>query len=137
MHGLGLNATPPLFLHHYCTRSGKKVSWLSLLSQSKNRLLNPFSSSYKHFKETFFKVLVKGHSRRYVFDDDVPKFPLYWMKTPTKYMLWLRSTFTIENVLALGTLEQLPRKISTQRLLGCYSANDKAGVVVDNSFPFI
>jgi len=30
--GLGLTATPALFLHHYCTRPGKKVGWLSLVS---------------------------------------------------------------------------------------------------------
>jgi len=27
---LGLNTTPPLFLHHYCTCPTKKVEWLSL-----------------------------------------------------------------------------------------------------------
>lgn len=53
--GLGLDATPPLFLHHYCTCSGKKVGWLSLVNQFKNRLLDPYTSSYKHFKEHFFQ----------------------------------------------------------------------------------
>ena len=46
---LGLTATLASFLHHYCTRPGKKVDWLSLVSQNKNRLLNPHSSSYKFF----------------------------------------------------------------------------------------
>jgi len=75
--GLGLTTTRALFLHHCCTRPGTKVGLLSLVSQSKNRLLSPFSSSYKHFKETFFKVIVKGKGCQYVFDGNVPKFPLY------------------------------------------------------------
>jgi len=135
--GLGLNATQPLFLHHYCTRRGKKVGWVSMVSQSKNRLLNLFSSLYKCFKETFFKVLVKGESHQYVYDGDVPKFPLYWTRSPTKYMLWPRLTFTTVDFLALGTLQQMPRQTSTGRLLGCYSANDKAGAVASKSFPFL
>jgi len=86
--GLGLTATPALFLHHYCTRPGKKVGWLSLVSQNKNRLLAPYTSSYKQFKETFFKVIIKGEGFRYVYDDGVPKFPLYWTRKLVKFTLW-------------------------------------------------
>jgi len=111
--GLGLTATPALFLHHYCTRPGKKVGWLSLVNQNKNRLLASYTSSYKHFKETFFRVIVKGEGCRYVYDDGMPKFPLYWTRELVKFTLWPRLDYTTEDFLAIGTLDQLPCQIST------------------------
>jgi len=51
---LRLTATLPIFLHHCCTHLGKNVSWLSLISQSWNHLLDLFTSSYKNFKDGFF-----------------------------------------------------------------------------------
>jgi len=107
--GLGLTTTPALFLHHYCTRPGKRVGWLSLVSQSKNRLLNPYSSSYKFFKDTFFKVMINPEGRRSVFDGVVSKFPLYWTRKPTKFTLWPRSDLSTNDFIAIGKLDQLPR----------------------------
>jgi len=71
-----------------------------------------------------------------VFNGDVPKFPLYWMRAPTRYQLSPRSIFSTEDFLGLGILEQLPRRISTRRLLGCYSIDDKAIVVVGMFFHY-
>jgi len=48
--------TIPLFFTHCQSRPGKKVGWLSLISQARNCLFKPFSSSYKHFKDTFIKI---------------------------------------------------------------------------------
>jgi len=132
--GLGLTTTPALFLHYYCTRPGKKVGWLSLVSQNKNRLLDPYTSSYKNFKETFFKIIIREGGYRFVFDGGVPKFPLYWTKKSTRFTIWPRSDFTAEDFLAIGKLEQLPRQIFTRRLIECSSASDPAGAVVGKWF---
>jgi len=55
---VALDLTPivPLFLHHYLTQQDKKIGWLSLVSQPGNHLFNPYSSSYKHFEDTFIKI---------------------------------------------------------------------------------
>jgi len=58
------------------------------VSQSKNRLFDPYMSSYKEFKEGFFKVLFEGEGWLYVFANGSPKFPLYWTREPTWYGVW-------------------------------------------------
>ena len=128
--GLGLTATPVIFLHHYCTRPGKKVGWLSLVSQNKNRLLGPYSSSYKCFKDTYFKVVINPESRQFVFDGAVSKFPLYWTRKPTKFTLWPRFDLLADDFIFIGKLDQLPCQIPTRRLIECLTAIDPAGVAV-------
>jgi len=130
--GLGLMATPTLFLHHYCTRPGKKVGWLSLVSQNKNHLLSPYSSSYKFFKDTYFEVVINREGRRFVFDGAVSKFPLYWTRKLTKFTLWPRSDLSVDDFIGIGKLDQLPHQIPTRRLIECFTAVDPAGAVVDN-----
>ena len=74
---LGLTPTIPLFFTHYQSRPGKKVGLLSLISQGRNCLFKPFSSSYKHFKDTFIKITFGKVGRGYIFNREEPKFPLY------------------------------------------------------------
>lgn len=40
-------------------------------------MLDPYSSSYKHFKDTFFKISFRREGREYIYDRDKPSFPLY------------------------------------------------------------
>jgi len=57
---LEITLTPPLFLHHYVTRPEKKVNWLFLVSEPRNRLLDLYTLPYKHFKDDIFKILLKN-----------------------------------------------------------------------------
>jgi len=53
-----LKSSPHVFLHFYSTRPTKPVRWLSLVSQSGVALFTPFCSSYKYFKNVFFKITI-------------------------------------------------------------------------------
>ena len=66
-----------------------------LLAKSNVCFLKPFTSSYKDFKGSFFKILIEPVGREYFFNGDSPKFPLYWTKDLVKFnsisfhsMLW-------------------------------------------------
>jgi len=56
---LSLSPTPGVFLYFYSSQSGKRSTWLSLISRSKACLLSPFNSLYKNFKGGFFKILIE------------------------------------------------------------------------------
>jgi len=72
-----LRPSPHVFLSYYSTRPSYPVKWVSLVSQSHNVLFTPFSSSYKYFKDSFFKIVITVAGRHYFFDGDTPKFLLY------------------------------------------------------------
>jgi len=59
---LNLKATAQNFLYFYSTRLGKRVCWLSLVSQPKQCVLAP--ASYKHFKEWFLRVGIEKGGRK-------------------------------------------------------------------------
>jgi len=120
--GLAITPTPALFLHHFSTRPTKRVGWLSLISNSWSSLFGLFSSSYKNFKGKFFKVMIKDEGRKYFFNGDKAKFPLYWTCRPTKFTSWPRSVMSPEEVSALNTLNRLPRKLPTRKLLKAYKS---------------
>jgi len=78
-----LRPSPHVFLSYYSTRPSYPVKWVSLVSQSQNVLFTHFSSSYKYFKDSFFKIVIT-----------VAKFPLYWTRDPVYYLSWPRSPVT-------------------------------------------
>ena len=48
--------------------------------------LDTFTQSFKHFKDEFFKVVVKEGGRPYFFNDDgSTKFPFSWTDNPWRY----------------------------------------------------
>jgi len=53
-----LEPTPESFLYYYNTRSSTPVSWLSLSSRPGNIRFAAFTTSYKNFKERYFKFFV-------------------------------------------------------------------------------
>jgi len=61
---LYLEPTPYAFLYFYDTRPRRPATWLSLISRPSISRLDAFSQSFKHFKDGYFKVVVKeGVSR--------------------------------------------------------------------------
>ena len=72
---LSLKPTPRSFLHFFGTRPGDRIGWVSLVGQSKNSFLHPFTTSYKRFKEGFFKVVIEEEGRSFFFDGETPRFP--------------------------------------------------------------
>ncbi|QCD93924.1 hypothetical protein DEO72_LG5g2001 [Vigna unguiculata] len=60
---LYLEPSPYAFLYFYDTRPRRPATWLSLISRPSISRLDAFSQSFKHFKDGYFKVVVKegGH----------------------------------------------------------------------------
>ena len=64
---LSLSPSPASFLYYYSSRPGKRPGWLSLISKSNVCFLKPFTSSYKDFKGSFFKILIDPVGKRVFF----------------------------------------------------------------------
>jgi len=62
---LSLSPNPKTFLYYYSSRPGKRPSWLSLISKTRVCFFSPYTSSYKNFKEDFFKLLIKDTGKNY------------------------------------------------------------------------
>ena len=126
---LGITPTIPLFFSHYLTRPGKKVGWLSLISQSCNCLFKPYSSSYKHFKDTFVKISYGEAGREYIFNGKEPKFPLCWTRSPAHIAFWPQSGLSAKDISALSVLDILLRSIPSQDILNTYRCEDPTSAV--------
>lgn len=46
----------PKFFHDYNVKQNKKGGWVSLISNLGRVVINPFTFSYKDFKDHFFQV---------------------------------------------------------------------------------
>jgi len=66
---LCLYPTPSCFLSYYTSHPIKLVLWHSLISQLDNIFFSSFTTSYKKFKERFFKVYVRPEAMPYFFDE--------------------------------------------------------------------
>jgi len=60
---LYLKPSPRVFLYFYDTRPRQPTTWLSLVSRPSISRLDAFSQSFKHFKDGYFKVVVKEEGR--------------------------------------------------------------------------
>ena len=119
---LGLKPSPAVFLHHYSTRPKEPVGWLSLFGQPRIGLLAPYSSSFKNYKNTFFRVVINHVGRSYFFDGDTPKFPFYWTRNPLHYDEWPRTMMSAEDCEVLNLLDSLPRRLPTKRIVAILSS---------------
>jgi len=117
---LSLTLSPKTFLYYYSSRFGKKPSWLSLISKTKNYFLSPFTSSYKNFKGGFFKILIEETRRNYFFNVDVPKFPFYWTHAPLKFNSCSHHSMSIEERHVISVLSHFSQKIPIRALLRLY-----------------
>jgi len=71
-----MHLSPECFLYFYDTRLRNLVTWLSLVSRPGISMLDTFSQSFKHFKDNFFKVIVKEPGRSVFYNEDgCTKFP--------------------------------------------------------------
>ncbi|QCE06844.1 hypothetical protein DEO72_LG9g1858 [Vigna unguiculata] len=83
---LYLEPTPYAFLYFYDTRPRRPATWLSLISRPSISRLNAFSQSFKHFKDGYFKVVVKEGGKAYFLNTNgSAKFPFSWTNNPSRY----------------------------------------------------
>jgi len=75
---LYLQPSPWAFLYFFDTRPRSPMTWLSLISRLGFNKLDAFTQSFKHFKDGFFKVVIKqvGHLHFYTADGST-KFPFF------------------------------------------------------------
>jgi len=77
--------------------------------------------SFKRFKTGFFKVVIRSAGAEYFyFDNGEPKFPFFWTKNPTPYRIWPRTSLTQEDLYVLSYLDQLPKKLSSKKIIGVF-----------------
>jgi len=67
---LYLESLPYAFLYFYDTRPCQLTTWLSLISPPSISRLDAFSQSFKHFKDGYFKVVVKEEGKPYFLNAD-------------------------------------------------------------------
>jgi len=118
---LAIIPTVPLFLHHYLTWPGRKVGWLSLVSQL----------------SLFVKISFGNKGREYMFVGDEQKFPLYWTRFPARFASWPRLELSAEDILALLVLDSLPRGIPAREILNTYWCEDPTNAVFSTFFCFV
>jgi len=82
--------------------------------------LLPFFSSYKYFKDSFFKIIITPAGRHHFFSGDNTKFPLYWTRDPVHYLSWPRSPTIEDDKKMFDIMDQLPRKLNVQSILKLY-----------------
>jgi len=73
-----LEPTLESFLYYYNMRLSTPVSWLSLSSRPGNIRFATFTTSYKNFKERYFKIFVELDGRDYFYNTNgTTKFPFH------------------------------------------------------------
>jgi len=77
-------------------------------------LLAPYSSSFKNYKNTFFRLVMNPPVRSYFFDGDVAKFSFYWTHNLLHYDEWPRTMMLAEDCEVLNLLDSLPRRLPTK-----------------------
>lgn len=77
--------TTSKFFHFYALRLGKQARWVFLHGRLNNRLFSLFTSSYKHFKTSFFKVSSSPDVLSFFLNQQgETKFLLYWTRSPCR-----------------------------------------------------
>jgi len=83
---LYMESLPYAFLYFYDTGPRQPTTWLSLIGRPSISRLNAFSQSFKHFKDGYFKVVVKEEGKPYFLNAyGSTKFPFSWTGTPSRY----------------------------------------------------
>ncbi|QCE03251.1 hypothetical protein DEO72_LG8g1275 [Vigna unguiculata] len=86
MGSLYLRPSPHAFLYFYDTRPRQPTTWLSLVSRSSISRLDAFSQSFEHFKDGYFKVVVKEEGKSHFLNvDGSTQFLFSWTGSPSRY----------------------------------------------------
>ena len=105
-------------MYFYQLKHGAKVGWVSLNGIQHDSFFTVYSSSFKGFKNHFFKVFSHQDPRKRIFEsvDDSAKFPSYWQR-PCKFKLKVENLFREEEKVDIALLKSLPRPINSRALL--------------------
>ena len=134
---ISLTPTPESFLYYYNTYPSTPVGWLSLSSRAGNVRFAAFTTSYKNFKEYFFKVFVEPDGRNLFYNaDGTTKFLFHWTKKPTSldHRFWESLSPFDKGILMI--VNQLPCRLPTRELVALYgSSKQLADLNGEHLFP--
>lgn len=98
---------------------------MSLTSVKDRTLFKPYSESYKNFKDQFFKIMINESGRGEFYDEaGLPLFPFYWTKEPSKIKAYLVRALDLGDLIAVETINALPRRLPARGLVDCLPFED-------------
>jgi len=120
---LYLEPSPYAFLYFYDTRPRRLATWLSLISRPSISRLDAFSQSFKHFKDGYFKVVVKEGGEQYFLNaDGSTKFPFSWTNNPSRYKDMGVEEWSSGDKEVVGMLLRFVDKLPTKGLVRVYNS---------------
>ncbi|QCE14416.1 hypothetical protein DEO72_LG11g1416 [Vigna unguiculata] len=120
---LYLEPTPYAFLYFYDTRPRRPATWLSLISRPSISRLDAFSQSFKHFKDGYFKVVIKeGGKSHFLNVDWSTKFPFSWTNNPSRYKHMEVEELSASDREVVGVLLKFVDKLPTKGLVRVYNS---------------
>ena len=85
--------------------------------------MDTFSQSFKHFKDGYFKVVVKEEGRSYFLNvDGSTKFPFSWIGTPFRYKDMGTNELLVEDKEVVEVLMKFSDKLPTKGLVRVYNS---------------
>ena len=118
-----MQPSPHAFFYFYNTRPRQPTTWLSLVSSPSISRLDPFTQSFKHFKDGFFKVVVKEGGRPYFFNvDGSTKFPFSWTGNPWRYKDMKPDELSATDKEVVEVLMKFTDRLPTKGLVRVYNS---------------
>jgi len=119
---LYLQLSPLAFLYFYDTRPRQPTTWLSLVSRPSISRLDAFTQLFKHFKDGFFKVVVKeGRRSHFLNAVGSTKFPFSWMGNPWRYKDMSTDELSAADREVVEVLMKFTDRLSTKSLVRVYN----------------
>jgi len=116
-----LQPSPYVFLYFYDTRPRQPTTWLSLISRPSISRLVAFSQSFKHFKDGYFKVVVKEEGKSHFLNADGSKKFLFSLTgTPSQYKDMGTDELSAGDKEVVETLMKFTDKLPTKGLVRVY-----------------
>ena len=93
------------------------------MSRSSISRLDAFTQSFKHFKDGFFKAVVKEAGRPYFYNDDrSTKFPFSWTDNPWRYKNMKIEKLSVTDKEVVEMLMKFNDRLSTKGLVRVYNS---------------
>ncbi|QCD87419.1 hypothetical protein DEO72_LG3g1955 [Vigna unguiculata] len=120
---LYLQPSPLAFLYFYDMRPRQPTKWLSLVSRPSISMLDAFTQSFKHFKDEFFRVVVKEGGRSYFLNAyGSTKFPFSWTGNPWQYKDMSTNELSAADKEVVELLMKFTDKLPTKGLIRIYNS---------------
>jgi len=120
---LYLRPSPHAFLYFYDTRPQQPTTWLSLVSRPSISRLDAFSQSFKHFKDRYFKVVVKKEGKSHFLNAyESTKFPFSWTGSPCRYKDMGTDELSAADKEVVEVLMKFSNKLPTKGLVWVYNS---------------